>query len=172
VDGEIIPLAFGMQVDRYKTHDIEVMIDDIDVSGKSAQRISGSVTTALRQGKGALIILDQSTGKAQYYSRLLMDPESGISFEEPEPNTFSFNSPYGYCPHCKGLGEISEIDFSKIMPDLTKSIRKGGLAPIGEYKPTWIFRQLEAIAHKYHFTRHSLVGSAGGGHPHDSLRFR
>ncbi len=152
VDGEIIPLAFGMQVDRYKTHDIEVMIDDIDVSGKSAQRISGSVTTALRQGKGALIILDQSTGKAQYYSRLLMDPESGISFEEPEPNTFSFNSPYGYCPHCKGLGEISEIDFSKIMPDLTKSIRKGGLAPIGEYKPTWIFRQLEAIAHKYHFT--------------------
>jgi excinuclease ABC subunit A len=152
IDGEISMLAFGMQVDRYKTHDIEIVIDEIEVSGKSAQRISTSVITALRQGKGALMVYDQSSKKAHYYSRLLMDPETGISFEEPEPNTFSFNSPYGYCPHCKGLGVISEIDFSKIIPDPSKSIKKGGLAPLGEYKPSWIFRQLEAIAHKYHFT--------------------
>ena len=152
IDGEISMLAFGMQVDRYKTHDIEIVIDEIEVSGKSAQRISTSVITALRHGKGALMVYDQSSKKAHYYSRLLMDPETGISFEEPEPNTFSFNSPYGYCPHCKGLGVISEIDFGKIIPDPTKSIKKGGLAPLGEYKPSWIFRQLEAIAHKYHFT--------------------
>lgn len=152
VDGEVLSISFGMQVDRYKIHDIEIVIDDIEVSGKSAQRISGSVITALRQGKGALIVLETSSLKPSYYSRLLMDPETGISFEEPEPNTFSFNSPYGYCPHCKGLGEISEIDFGKIIPDPRKSIRKGGLAPLGEYKPTWIFRQLEAIGHKYQFT--------------------
>ncbi|MBK7029307.1 MAG: excinuclease ABC subunit UvrA [Bacteroidales bacterium] len=152
VDGAVVQINFGMQVDRYKNHDIEVVIDEIEVSGKSAQRISGSVTTALRQGKGAMMVLDVESNKAQYYSRLLMDPETGLSFEEPEPNTFSFNSPYGYCHHCKGLGEISEIDFNKIIPDTSKSIRKGGLAPLGEYKPTWIFRQLDAIAHKYHFT--------------------
>ncbi len=152
IDGEITAIAFGMQVDRYKIHDIEMVIDDIDVSGKSAQRISGSVQTALRQGKGALMVMDVTSNQAHFYSRLLMDPETGISFDEPEPNTFSFNSPYGYCPRCKGLGMISEIDFNKIIPDPTKSIRKGGLAPLGEYKPSWIFRQLEAIAHKYHFT--------------------
>jgi len=152
VDGEVINLTFGMQVDRYKIHDIEIVIDEIEVSGKSAQRISTSVSTALRQGKGALIVLETKSQKPSYFSRLLMDPETGISFEEPEPNTFSFNSPYGYCPHCKGLGEISEIDLGKIIPDPKKSIRKGGLAPLGEYKPTWIFRQLEAIGHKYQFT--------------------
>ncbi|NVO20660.1 MAG: excinuclease ABC subunit UvrA [Bacteroidetes bacterium] len=151
IDGVITPLAFGMQVDRYKTHDIEIIIDDIDVSGKSSQRISTSVLTALRHGKGMLMVLDLTSYETHHYSRLLMDPQTGISFEEPEPNTFSFNSPYGYCPHCKGLGVISEVDFTKIIPDPKKSIRKGGLVPIGEYKPSWIFRQLEAIAHKYHF---------------------
>ena len=151
IDGEITPVTFGMQVDRYKIHDIEILIDEIEVGGRSSQRIAGSVTTALRHGKGALTVLDIRSDEVSYFSRLLMDPETGISFEEPEPNTFSFNSPYGYCPHCKGLGEISEIDFNKIIPDPSKSIRKGGLAPLGEYKPTWIFRQIEAIGHKYRF---------------------
>ncbi|MBK7212711.1 MAG: excinuclease ABC subunit UvrA [Bacteroidales bacterium] len=158
IDGVIIPLAFGMQVDRYKIHDIEIVIDEIEVNGKSAQRISGSVGTALRHGKGSMILLNAEDNNTHHYSRLLMDPETGISFSEPEPNTFSFNSPYGYCPNCKGLGEITEIDHSKIIPDKNKSIKKGGLAPIGEYKPTWIFRQLEAIAHKYRFTLDTPLG--------------
>lgn len=152
IDGKITDITFGMQLDRYKVHDIEVVIDTITVSDKNAGRIATSVQTAMRHGKGAVIVSDKSTGSVRFYSRFLMDPVTGISYDEPEPNTFSFNSPYGYCPRCKGLGEISEIDFKKIIPDPKKSIRKGAIAPVGEYKPSWIFRQLEAIGHKYHFT--------------------
>ena len=157
VDGQVSEISFGMQVDRYKIHDIEVVVDTIRVSDKSQQRISASVQTALRQGKGALMAMETTAKDARFYSRLLMDPETGIAYDEPEPNTFSFNSPYGYCHRCKGLGYISEIDLEKVIPDRTKSIKKGGLAPVGEYKPTWIFRQLEAIAHKYHFTLDSPI---------------
>lgn len=152
VDGEISEISFGMQLDRYKIHDIEAVIDTIKVNEKSMTRLAASIQTALRQGKGALMTMDITSKDARFYSRLLMDPETGIAYDEPEPNSFSYNSPYGYCPRCKGLGYISEIDLVKVIPDTSKSIRKGGIAPVGEYKPTWIFRQLEAIAHKYHFT--------------------
>lgn len=152
VDGEVSEISFGMQVDRYKIHDIEAVIDTIKVSEKSLSRLTSSIQTALRQGKGALMAMETGSKDARFYSRLLMDPETGIAYDEPEPNTFSYNSPYGYCHRCKGLGYISEIDLDKVIPDQSKSIRKGGISPVGEYKPTWIFRQLEAIAHKYHFT--------------------
>jgi len=152
VDGEVSEIAFGMQVDRYKIHDIEAVIDTIKVNEKSLTRLTSSVQTALRQGKGALMVMETTAKNARFYSRLLMDPETGIAYDEPEPNTFSYNSPYGYCQRCKGLGYISEIDLDKVIPDRSKSIRKGGIGPVGEYKPTWIFRQLEAISHKYHFT--------------------
>ncbi len=152
VDGEVSEITFGMQVDRYKIHDIEAVIDTIKVNEKSLTRLTSSIQTALRQGKGALMAMEVTAKEARFYSRLLMDPETGIAYDEPEPNSFSYNSPYGYCPRCKGLGYISEIDLAKVIPDTSKSIRKGGIAPVGEYKPTWIFRQLEAISHKYHFT--------------------
>lgn len=152
VDGEISEISFGMQVDRYKIHDIEAVIDTIKINEKSLNRLTSSIQTALRQGKGALMIMESGTENARFFSRLLMDPETGLAYDEPEPNSFSYNSPYGYCPKCKGLGYISEIDLQKVIPDTTLSIKKGGIAPVGEYKPTWIFRQLEAIAHKYHFT--------------------
>ena len=152
VDGEISEISFGMQVDRYKIHDIEAVIDTIKVNEKSLTRLTSSIQTALRQGKGALMAMETTSKEAKFYSRLLMDPETGIAYDEPEPNSFSYNSPYGYCPKCKGLGYISEIDLTKVIPDPSVSIKKGGIAPVGEYKPTWIFRQLEAIAHKYHFT--------------------
>ncbi len=152
VDGQVSEISFGMQVDRYKIHDIEAVIDTIKVNEKSLTRLTSSIQTALRQGKGALMAMEATSTEARFYSRLLMDPETGIAYDEPEPNTFSYNSPYGYCPRCKGLGYISEIDLEKVIPDPSKSIKKGGIAPVGEYKATWIFRQLEAIAHKYHFT--------------------
>jgi len=152
IDGQVSEISFGMQVDRYKIHDIEAVIDTIKVNEKSLTRLTASIQTALRQGKGALMVMESTAQEARFYSRLLMDPETGIAYDEPEPNSFSYNSPYGYCPRCKGLGYISEIDLSKIIPDPSKSIKKGGIVPVGEYKPTWIFRQLEAISHKYHFT--------------------
>jgi excinuclease ABC subunit A len=152
VDGEISEIAFGMQVDRYKIHDIEAVIDTINVNEKSLTRLTASIQTALRQGKGALMAMESTSTEARFFSRLLMDPETGIAYDEPEPNSFSYNSPYGYCPRCKGLGYISEIDLDKVIPDPSISIKKGGIAPVGEYKTTWIFRQLEAIAHKHHFT--------------------
>ena len=152
IDGEVSEITFGMQVDRYKIHDIEAVIDTIKINDKSLTRLTASIQTALRQGKGALMALESTSKDARFFSRLLMDPETGIAYDEPEPNSFSYNSPYGYCHRCKGLGYISEIDLDKVIPDQSKSIKKGGIAPVGEYKPTWIFRQLEAISHKYHFT--------------------
>ncbi len=157
VDGEIGDITFGQQLDRYKIHDIEVVIDTIKISEKSITRLKSSVQTAMRMGKGAVMVVESNATEARFFSRLLMDPETGIAYDEPEPNTFSFNSPYGYCHQCKGLGYISEIDLEKVIPNQSKSIRKGGLAPIGEYKPNWIFRQIEAIAHKYHFTMDTQI---------------
>ncbi len=154
VDGEIRELTYNMQVDRYKTHDIELVVDRVRVNEKSHRRLEEAVKTAFKQGKGMLMILENSD-KAQprYFSRMLMDPDTGISYPEPEPNTFSFNSPYGACPRCNGLGEISEIDLKKIIPDPTKSIRDGGLDVLGKYSATnYMYRQLENLAARYHFT--------------------
>ncbi|MDO9512678.1 MAG: excinuclease ABC subunit UvrA [Bacteroidales bacterium] len=152
IDGEIVNLEAGTQTDRYKIHDIELMIDRIKVSEKSEARIKQSVQTALRYGKGILMILDEDSGQLRFLSRNLMCPTTGIAYDEPEPNSFSFNSPYGACQKCNGLGQISEIDLLKIFPDPSKSIRKGGISPVGEYKNNWIFNQLEGIAIRYEFT--------------------
>jgi excinuclease ABC subunit A len=153
VDSVIHGLEFGMQLDRYKIHDIEMVIDRITVSSpeSSMQRITRAVQTALSQGKNMLMVLDESDGKVRHFSRLLMCPASGISYDEPEPNTFSFNSPYGACYKCNGLGKISEVDIKKIIPYKYKTIRKGGISPLGEYKNNWIFNQIEAIGYKYGF---------------------
>ncbi len=152
IDGELREIAFGLQLDRYKTHDIEIVIDRIEVNEKSAKRLSQTVQTALKHGKGLMQIMEEGSDEPRYFSRLLMCPTTGLSYDEPEPNTFSFNSPYGACPKCNGLGRISEVDLQKIIPDNNKNIRKGGLAPIGEYKNNWIFNQLEAIGIQYNFT--------------------
>ncbi|MCK9452161.1 MAG: excinuclease ABC subunit UvrA [Bacteroidales bacterium] len=152
IDGELHEITFGLQLDRYKTHDIEIVIDRIEVNEKSAKRLNQTVQTALKHGKGLMQIMEQDTDEVRYFSRLLMCPTTGLSYDEPEPNTFSFNSPYGACPKCNGLGRISEVDLKKIIPDDSLSIRKGGLAPIGEYKNNWIFNQLEAIGIQYNFT--------------------
>lgn len=156
VDGEIRELTYNMQVDRYKTHDIELVIDRIRVGEKSQRRLEEAVKSAFRHGKGMLMVLENNGSadpKPRYFSRLLMDPDTGISYPEPEPNTFSFNSPYGACPHCNGLGEVSEIDIKKIIPDPKKSIREGAFDVLGKYSPTnYLYRQLENLGRRYNFT--------------------
>lgn len=149
VDGELMELSPKMQVDRYKIHDIEVVIDRIIPKKEDRYRISQSVGTALKMGEGSLLLLDENE-QVQYFSQNLMDPESGISYEEPSPNSFSFNTPYGACPTCKGMGQIEEITEESIIPDPSLSIMRGGIAPLGEYRDLWIFKQLEALlkAHK------------------------
>ena len=151
IDGDVREITHGLQLDRYKIHDIEILIDQVEVTRASVKRLAGSVNTAMRQGKDSITVLDSATDKARHFSRMLMCPTSGISYNEPEPNTFSFNSPYGACQRCNGLGTISEIDIQKIIPDTGKSIKKGGIVPLGEYKNTWIFKQIEAIGEKYGF---------------------
>lgn len=152
VDGEIRELSFGMQLDRYKVHDIEIVIDTILIKDEYEKRIQQSLQTALRHGKGILMIQVMGSDEVRHFSKHLMCPTSGIAYNDPEPNSFSFNSPYGACPNCNGLGKVSEIDLDKIIPNENLSIKKGGFAPLGEYKNNWIFNQLEAIGIKYKFT--------------------
>ena len=152
VDGEIKELVFGMQLDRYKTHDIEIVIDRLLVHPDFKERIVKSVETAFRRGKGMLMVLEERGTDARYFSKLLMCPTTGIAYQDPEPNTFSFNSPYGACPKCNGLGTVIQVDMKKIIPDPSLSLRKGGLAPLGEYKNNSVFSQLEAIGTRYGFT--------------------
>lgn len=151
IDGEIKELSYGMQVDRYKIHDIEIVIDRLLVNNDK-NRISKAVELAFKHGKGLLFILEEGSENVRYFSRLLMCPTTGLSYQDPEPNTFSFNSPYGACPKCNGLGEITVIDMNKIIPDMEKNIRNGGLIPLGEYKNSWIFNQLETLGLHYGFT--------------------
>ncbi|MCK9422580.1 MAG: excinuclease ABC subunit UvrA [Bacteroidales bacterium] len=158
IDGEVREIAHGLQVDRYKIHDIEIIIDQINVGETSKNRLVNSINLAMRQGKDVLMVLDVGSGSVRHFSRKLMCPTSGISYDEPEPNTFSFNSPYGACPKCNGLGTISEIDINKIIPDRTKTIKKGGIVPVGEYKNSWIFKQIEAIGEKYGFDLNTPIG--------------
>ncbi len=152
IDGVMRKLMLNMQVDRYKIHDIELAIDTLNVTEFSKVRLTNSVHIAMKYGKGAIMIIDNDSNEVKNYSKFLMCPTTGISYPEPEPNTFSFNSPYGACEHCSGLGTVSEIDLEKIIPDPSKSIKKGGIAAIGEYKNTLLFRELDALAVKYNFS--------------------
>ena len=153
VDGEIKDLVYGMQVDRFKIHDIDIVIDRIRVDEEKGtrMRLVQSVQTALKHGKDTMSVMHADTGELRPFSSKLMCPTTGISYDEPEPNTFSYNSPYGACPKCNGLGNITEVDLKKIIPDPSKTIKKGGVAPLGEYKNNWIFSQMEAIGYKYGF---------------------
>lgn len=184
VDGEMLDMKPKMQLDRYKIHDIELVIDRIEIPSLKEnndkpttgffQRISDSLKLAMKYGKGTIMVVVEPEkvlsakialnqlpplgGEgAAYFSRYLMCPSTGISYSEPEPNTFSFNSPYGACPHCNGLGEISEVDIDKIIPDKNKSIRKGGLAPLGEHRENWTFNQLEAIGNRFGFNLNTPI---------------
>lgn len=152
VDGEIMEIAPKMQLDRYKIHDIEVVIDRLEPDDKSAFRISQSLQSGMKAGKGLVLVFDVENEKYYHFSKYLMDPASGISYDEPQPNSFSFNSPYGYCPTCEGLGSITEVDINFIIPDPTVSINRGGIAPLGELKENWTFQQLRAVAKKYKFS--------------------
>jgi excinuclease ABC subunit A len=144
IDGEVQDVTSKMQLDRYQIHDIEVVIDRVVVREEDRFRISQSVQTAMNQSKGLLLTLDQNN-KTRNFSKYLMDPESGISYDEPAPNGFSFNSPYGWCPTCKGLGVVEEITTDSIIPDKTLNISRGAIAPIGEFREMWIFKQLEVL---------------------------
>lgn len=151
IDGELKDLVYGMQLDRYKTHDIEIVIDRLIVSNDYKSRLTQSIETAFRRGKGMLMVLEDGSTDVRYFSKLLMCPTTGIAYQDPEPNTFSFNSPYGACPKCNGLGTIVTIDINKIIPDKECTIRKGGIAPLGEYKNNRVFSQLEVIGSRYGF---------------------
>ena len=145
VDGAIQDITKGMKLDRYKIHDIEIVIDRLTTDGVDTKRIYDSVVTSMKIGDSIMMISDLDSGYTRTYSRFLMCPTTGISYPEPEPNLFSFNSPYGACGTCNGLGEVTEADISKIIPDTNKSIKQGGLIPLGDYKKTWIFDKLESL---------------------------
>ncbi|MCH2214118.1 MAG: excinuclease ABC subunit UvrA [Flavobacteriales bacterium] len=152
VDGKITEITPGMKLDRYKLHDVEVVIDRLLVTEKDKQRLRQSLNTAMNMGKGSLVVMNWDTEKVQHLSRNLMCPTTGISYPDPEPNLFSFNSPYGVCKSCNGIGEVSEVDRNKIIPDKKKSIKKGGIAPLGSYKNNWIFRQVDGLLRKYEYS--------------------
>ncbi|MGZ3921528.1 MAG: excinuclease ABC subunit UvrA, partial [Bacteroidia bacterium] len=164
VDGQILDIAPKMQLDRYKIHDIEIVIDRLEISGDIKSRVNQSLQTAMKQGKGTIMVQEhyEETAKgkkkttvvpkAEFYSRALMCPTSGISYDEPAPNLFSFNSPYGACPACKGLGQVYTVDMSAIIPDDELSINEGGIAPLGGERETWVFRQVQQLSRKYKFS--------------------
>ena len=149
VDGDVREITHGMKVDRYKNHDIEVVIDKLVVADKDDKRLKQSVATAMRQGDGLLMILDAQTESIRHYSKRLMCPVTGLSYREPAPHNFSFNSPQGACPKCKGLGIVNQIDIDKVIPDRELSIHEGAIAPLGKYKNTMIFWQIAALLEKY-----------------------
>jgi excinuclease ABC subunit A len=157
VDEEIVELKYGLRVDRFKTHNIEIVIDKLEVSENDRKRLKNSVSDAMQQGKGIIMILDVTSNETRYFSKQLMCPATGISYNEPAPHTFSFNSPQGACKRCNGIGTVNEIDINRIIPDRNLSIRKGGIEPLGKYKNSLIFWQIEAIAKKYNFTLNTPI---------------
>ncbi len=152
IDNEVKEITSGMKLDRYKSHFIELVIDKFHAGNVSEKRLHDAVLLALDQGDGIMMVVDADDNTQRYFSRHLMCPVTGLSYNEPAPHTFSFNSPQGACPHCNGLGEVSEVDVRRMMPDPGLSIRKGGIEPIGKYRNIWIFWMIEAIADKYGFT--------------------
>lgn len=151
VDGEVLDITAKMQVDRYKIHDIEIVMDRIIADSKDRARIGQSINKALKEGKGVLMMIEEN-GKLHHFSKYLMDPKTGLSYDEPAPNSFSFNSPYGACPECNGLGQIEEITEESVIPDKNLSISRGGILPLGEYRDIWIFKKIEAILKRYKLT--------------------
>ena len=151
VDGEILDITAKMQVDRYRIHDIEIVIDRIVADAKDRPRIGQSINKSLKEGKGVLMVIEDN-GKAYHFSKYLMDPKTGLSYDEPAPNSFSFNSPYGACPECNGLGQIEEITEESVIPDKSLSISRGAILPLGEYRDIWIFKKIEAILKRYKLT--------------------
>lgn len=149
VDGEILEITRGMKVDRYKNHNIEVVIDKLAVREEDEERLRKSVATAMKQGEGMVMVIDKDTQEAKNFSKRLMDPITGMAYQDPAPNMFSFNSPEGACPHCKGLGKVDQIDLQKVIPNNQLSIYEGGIAPLGKYKNQMIFWQIEAVLEKY-----------------------
>ncbi|MCB0685988.1 MAG: excinuclease ABC subunit UvrA [Saprospiraceae bacterium] len=152
VDGKLLDLNQGLQVERFKTHDIEIVVDRIKVEASRRDRLAASLYSALKLGDGFIMILDHDTDEIRPYSKQLMDPESGISYEEPSPNAFSFNSPYGACPACDGLGVVTKVDPALVIPDDTKTINQGGIVPFGEVRDNFTFKQLRAIAKRFSFS--------------------
>lgn len=152
VDGQLVELEPGYRLDRYKIHDIEVVVDRVKVDKKDKQRILKSVQAALSVGKGRMMVMPHDGGEARYFSRFLMCPSSGISYAEPEPNLFSFNSPYGACKYCNGLGEVAEVNPLKVIPDPSKNIRQGGIVPLGELKKSWAFTRVEALLEQHGYS--------------------
>lgn len=161
VDGEILNISTGLQLDRYKIHDIEIVIDKIKINPDNTSRLKKSVEVAFKHGNGTMMIIDEEN-KSRYLSRQLMCPTTGISYPEPQPNTFSFNSPYGACPHCNGLGETTQVNLEKLIPDNTKTLNEGGLVPLGiPNKSSWFTKQLEALAKKMDFTLDTPIKDIG-----------
>lgn len=152
VDGKIIELRHGLRLDRYKNHFIEVVIDKLTVEEKSRKRLSESVKLAMKHGQNTIMIMERDSDEPRFFSRLLMDPVSGLAYSEPAPHSFSFNSPQGACPKCKGIGSVEVVDMDKIIPNKSLSIYNGGIEPLGKYKNSLVFWQLEALAEKYDFT--------------------
>lgn len=156
IDGEIVEITPNTQLDRYKIHDIELVVDQLKVNEKDKTRITNSVETALKMGGDTLMLCEHQTEnvnpKITLLSKKLMCPTTGIAYDDPEPNLFSFNSPYGACSKCNGIGVVSEIDIKKIIPNTNSTIKKGGIIPLGEYKNNWTFKQIEAIGKKFNFT--------------------
>ena len=169
IDDVITPITPGMQVDRYKIHDIELVIDKLTVSDENLQRLISSVRLALKMGDGIVFILNSENNVIRLFSRHLADPENKLSYEEPNPNTFSFNSPYGACPDCLGLGQMIEVDLEKIFPDKSVTINKGGIAPLGLPRNTSYFDQLQDIAKKYKFTFASSIHNIPEAAMHEIL---
>jgi excinuclease ABC subunit A len=151
IDGEMEEITRGMKVDRYKVHDIELVIDRV-VPGSDPKRLEDSVALAMNMGEGSMLLIDHETDAVSWFSRSLMDPETGLSYDEPSPNTFSFNSPYGACPTCNGLANVYEVDAESLVPDEELSINKGAIAPLGEFRDIWMFEQLRKIATKFDFS--------------------
>ncbi|WP_276368486.1 excinuclease ABC subunit UvrA [Chryseolinea sp. H1M3-3] len=156
VDGEVQDITAKMQVDRYKIHDIEIVMDRIVADSKDRARIGQSINKSLKEGKGVMMIMEEN-GKVHHFSKFLMDPKTGLAYDEPAPNTFSFNSPYGACPTCNGLGQIEEITKESVIPDASLSVSRGGILPLGEYRDIWIFKKIEAILKRYKLTLSSPI---------------
>jgi len=157
VDGEIREIEHGMRLDRYKTHDIEIVIDRLQINNNLDKRLDETIKTAMYHGEDVMMVADFDNKSTRYFSRSLMCPTTGIAYPSPEPNTFSFNSPKGACEKCNGLGMVKEVDENKIIPDNTLSIKKGGIAPIGEQKKSWIFSQLQIIGERYDFDMNTPI---------------